>query len=204
MEVIEEWRVLGGGAYSGRHKSHTDMQSGEEDLWEYFPCPFCYIDVEVPFLCDHLQEEHCFDTKNAVCPMCADNPGKDMITHFVMQHSHLLKRRRSHKASLWMNDSGPIEKERYEISSFSDVASNSRRRHSAESAPDPLLSSFLCNTNFLDTNSGEVNHESELTSGDSQNRRSEHCLSNEQRERDLEEKMQRIEFLRQVIASTIF
>nr|CAD1824473.1 unnamed protein product [Ananas comosus var. bracteatus] len=64
----------------------------------------------VPFLCDHLQEEHCFDTKNAVCPMCADNPGKDMITHFVMQHSHLLKRRRSHKASLWMNDSDRLKR----------------------------------------------------------------------------------------------
>jgi len=40
--------------------------SEDGELWEYFPRPFCYIEVEVPFICNHLQEEHCFDTRNAV------------------------------------------------------------------------------------------------------------------------------------------
>ncbi|KAL5671767.1 hypothetical protein ACJX0J_016073, partial [Zea mays] len=61
------------------------------ELWEYFPCPFCYIEVEVPFICNHLQEEHCFDTRNAVCPICANNLGKDVAAHFRLQHTHLLK-----------------------------------------------------------------------------------------------------------------
>ncbi|PAN26345.1 hypothetical protein PAHAL_5G003700 [Panicum hallii] len=71
------------------------------ELWEYFPCPFCYIEVEVPFICNHLQEEHCFDTRNAVCPICANNLGKDMAAHFRVQHSHLLKRRKPSKPSSW-------------------------------------------------------------------------------------------------------
>lgn len=43
--------------------------TGEEDILEYFPCPFCYIEVEVPFLWSHLEEEHCFDFRNAASPL---------------------------------------------------------------------------------------------------------------------------------------
>ena len=39
---------------------------GEDDARSYFPCPFCCVEIEVPVLCSHLQEEHCFDLKNAV------------------------------------------------------------------------------------------------------------------------------------------
>ncbi|KAL6636463.1 hypothetical protein ACP70R_024035 [Stipagrostis hirtigluma subsp. patula] len=67
------------------------IQGGHDEWWEYFPCPFCYTEVEVPFLCDHLQVEHCFDMKNAVCPICADCLGSDTAAHFRIQHSHLLK-----------------------------------------------------------------------------------------------------------------
>jgi Drought induced 19 protein (Di19), zinc-binding len=49
--------------------SKLNLAAGEEDiLLEYFPCPFCYIEVEVPFLWNHLEEEHCFDFKNAASP----------------------------------------------------------------------------------------------------------------------------------------
>jgi hypothetical protein len=48
-------------------KNFWDLLIAEDgELWEYFSCPFCYIEVEVPFICNHLQEEHCFDTRNAV------------------------------------------------------------------------------------------------------------------------------------------
>ncbi|PWZ10409.1 Protein DEHYDRATION-INDUCED 19 5 [Zea mays] len=82
----------------GRHQPppppHATLPRAAEDageLWEYFPCPFCYIEVEVPFICNHLQEEHCFDTRNAVCPICANNLEKDVAAHFRLQHTHLLK-----------------------------------------------------------------------------------------------------------------
>lgn len=44
-----------------------DDSDGDEDARAYFPCPFCYVDIEVHLLCSHLQDEHCFDLKNAVC-----------------------------------------------------------------------------------------------------------------------------------------
>lgn len=39
---------------------------GDDDVRAWFPCPFCYVEIEIPVLCGHLQEEHCFDLKNAV------------------------------------------------------------------------------------------------------------------------------------------
>ena len=47
-----------------------DDSEGEDDARTCFPCPFCYVDIEVTMLCIHLQEEQCFDLKNAVseCP----------------------------------------------------------------------------------------------------------------------------------------
>lgn len=37
-----------------------------DDVRAWFPCPFCYVHIAAGVLCSHLQEEHCFDLKNAV------------------------------------------------------------------------------------------------------------------------------------------
>jgi hypothetical protein len=120
------------------------------ELWEYFPCPFCYIEVEVPFICNHLQEEHCFDTRNAVCPICANNLGKDMAAHFRVQHSHLLKRRKPSKPSSWpaaaTNSASRTGTATYEVNSYFEDPQRYRMsgRPYQEPAPDPLLSQFIC------------------------------------------------------------
>lgn len=44
-----------------------DDSEGDDEAKSCFPCPFCYVDIEVPVLCNHLEEEHCFEFKNAVC-----------------------------------------------------------------------------------------------------------------------------------------
>ena len=46
---------------------------GDDDVKACFPCPFCYVDIEVQMICSHLQEEHCFDLKNAVCDFLYPN-----------------------------------------------------------------------------------------------------------------------------------
>lgn len=43
----------------------NDMEQ-DDDARAWFPCPFCYVEVEISVLCRHLLEEHCFDLKNAV------------------------------------------------------------------------------------------------------------------------------------------
>ncbi|KZV25642.1 protein DEHYDRATION-INDUCED 195-like [Dorcoceras hygrometricum] len=67
---------------------------GDEGVRAWFPCPFCYFEIEVPLLCSHLQEEHCFDLRNAVCPICAASLGNDPTGHFTGQHAHSIKRRK--------------------------------------------------------------------------------------------------------------
>ncbi|KAM0875021.1 hypothetical protein ACQ4PT_037058 [Festuca glaucescens] len=162
------------------------------ELWEYFPCPFCYIEVEMPFICNHLQEEHCFDTRNAVCPICAENLGKDMSAHFRFQHSHLLKRRKPSRpsSSPWQAAPG---KELYEEAN--PYMMNSRTCQDPK--PDPLLSQFICSA-----------EQTELASFNGVSVR-QAAISDVQRpgqrvsQVELEQRLQRIEFLREIITSTI-
>ncbi|KAM1705991.1 hypothetical protein ACFXTH_027965 [Malus domestica] len=75
---------------------------GDDDAKSCFLRPFYYVEIEVPLLCNHLEEEHCFNFKNAVCPLCAANLGKDVIAHFTVHHASSFKhRRKSQKSGLW-------------------------------------------------------------------------------------------------------
>ncbi|XP_065874779.1 protein DEHYDRATION-INDUCED 19 homolog 5-like isoform X2 [Euphorbia lathyris] len=126
--------------YTSDNHLAIDDSDGDEDARAYFPCPFCYVEIEIHILCGHLQDEHCFDLKNAVCPLCAGNLGKDVIGHFIVHHASSLKRRRkSLKSGLWTAGSGMISKE---LSSFLWSSTNGRG-YANEAAPDLLLSPFL-------------------------------------------------------------
>ncbi|XP_075479157.1 protein DEHYDRATION-INDUCED 19 homolog 5-like isoform X3 [Primulina tabacum] len=114
---------------------------GEDGVRAWFPCPFCYMEIEVPLLCVHLQEEHCFDLKN-VCPICAANLGKDPTGHFTVQHAYSIKRRKTtEKSGFWSDISTNIVKDLRELSSHFGTSSLSG---SSEPPHDPLLSPFLC------------------------------------------------------------
>ncbi|GFQ05685.1 protein dehydration-induced 19 homolog 5, partial [Phtheirospermum japonicum] len=118
---------------------------GVDEVRAWFPCPFCYVEIELPLLCVHLQDEHCFDLKNAVCPICAANLGKDALGHFTMQHAHSIKRRKeSQKSGFWNNVSSNMVKDFKELSSFLGANSLTGQGSGNGPAPDPLLSPFLC------------------------------------------------------------
>lgn len=160
--------------------NHPTMD-GEDDVRAWFPCPFCYVEIEIPVLCCHLQEEHCFDLKNAVCPICAANLGKDAIAHFTSHHVHSVKRRRkSQKSGLWSNG-------------MSITREMSDRGHMQETTPDPL-SAFLYNAPF-----------SELQEDQGSTATSDVKSTKEAEEpKDHEEKKHRAAFVQQLIFSTIF
>ncbi|KAJ8615483.1 hypothetical protein MRB53_034855 [Persea americana] len=183
---------------------------GDEEMRALFPCPFCYVDIEVAVLCTHLQEEHCFDVKNAVCPVCAENLGRDMVGHFTMQHAHMLKRRRkSQRTGLWTNSSAMPGKELRELSSFlgEGAASVNARRSTVDSMPDPLLSPFLCGLTLSDAkdkrdaNSGI---DSRVVPTPVGAKSTELSTSDGDREQDDEERKQRAEFVQMLVLSTIF
>ncbi|TVU37039.1 hypothetical protein EJB05_19006 [Eragrostis curvula] len=194
--------------YGFRHQPpHPPHPAEDGELWEYFPCPFCYIEVEVPFICNHLQEEHCFDTKNAVCPICANNLGKDMAAHFRVQHSHLLKRRKPAKPSSWpaaANNTAP-GLGAYEVNPYFEEPQHYRMssRPYQDPAPDPLLSQFICSIEQSeDVISGTVSNESGVaTIPDEQ--RLKKGVSYDTSKLGLEERLQRIEFVTEILMSTI-
>ncbi|KAK9278540.1 hypothetical protein L1049_028109 [Liquidambar formosana] len=190
---------------SGNHLILDDSE-GDDDTRAFFPCPFCCVDIEVPMLCSHFQEEHCFDLKNAVCPLCAANLGKDVIGHFTVQHAHSLKRRRkSHKSGFWTNSSTSLGKELRELSSFLGSTSRNSRGNTHESAPDPLLSPFLCSIPLLDP---EGNLQDKCSRNEfsvtSDMKSTEPSTPDEGHEQDREERRQRSEFVQQLMLSTIF
>ncbi|KAF3437534.1 hypothetical protein FNV43_RR20288 [Rhamnella rubrinervis] len=170
-----------------------DDSEGEDDARTCFPCPFCYVDIEVTMLCIHLQEEHCFDLKNAVCPLCAANLGRDVIGHFMVQHANSLKqRRKSQKSGFWSGSSAVLGKE----------LSRNGRANTYDTAADPLLSQFISSIAYADPltlqqeelSSNNVTVASDVKSTE----QSSHCdLDNEERRR-------RAAFMQQLIESTIF
>ncbi|OMO95608.1 Drought-responsive family protein [Corchorus capsularis] len=174
----------------------------DEDTRACFPCPFCYVEIEIHSLCNHLQEEHCFDLRNAVCPLCAANLGKDVIGHFIVQHASSLKRRRkSQKAGHWPGSPATLGRE---LSSFMG-SSTGGRGNAHESAPDPLLSPFLCNAPVSATKDIQRDKCSDdETSFASNLKRTEPPSSDKDGEENTEERRQRAAFAQQLVMSTIF
>ncbi|KAM0861566.1 hypothetical protein ACQ4PT_045809 [Festuca glaucescens] len=177
--------------------------AGDDEWWEYFPCPYCYIEVEVPFLCDHLHEEHCFDMKNAVCPICADNLGTDTAGHFRDQHSQLLKRR---KPSSKARGAAAADKETCEEDdgSYFETTSYIMGNPVADHSPDPLLSQFICTVapppiDLEPSDAKEVDHAPPSL----YDHRVDRVVMDNASRQDLEERLQRVEFVMQMLMTTI-
>ncbi|KAJ8563285.1 hypothetical protein K7X08_031737 [Anisodus acutangulus] len=73
--------------FGNQTDTHLNEDNEAEDVRAWFPCPFCNVEIEVPMLCSHMQDEHCFDLKNAVCPICAATLGRDPVVQFSVQHA---------------------------------------------------------------------------------------------------------------------
>ena len=50
-----------------RNRFVLDDSQVNDDAKNFTACPFCYVNVELCKLCDHVEGEHCFDVTNAVC-----------------------------------------------------------------------------------------------------------------------------------------
>jgi len=164
----------------------------------------------VPFICNHLQEEHCFDTRNAVCPICANNLGKDMAAHFRVQHSHLLKRRKPSKPSSWpaaaTNSSSRTGTSTYEVNFYFEDPQRYRMsdRPYQEPAPDPLLSQFICSVAQTDDAiPGDTNAEKGAVKIPDEQRWRKEAYDDASSKLGLEERLQRIDFLTEILMSTI-
>ncbi|KAG8378774.1 hypothetical protein BUALT_Bualt07G0020000 [Buddleja alternifolia] len=186
---------------SGNHINLEDEGADEVRAW--FPCPFCYMEIEVPLLCVHLQEEHCFDLKNAVCPICAANLGRDAIGHFTVQHAHSIKRRKnSQKSGFWSNLSTNMLKDFRELSSLLGANSVTGACSGNEPVHDPLLSPFLCPAPMTVLKDRQKDLSQFVAA--SSVAESEKSSRDEGEEQDYEERRNRAAFVQELLLSTVF
>ncbi|KAJ8772277.1 hypothetical protein K2173_027454 [Erythroxylum novogranatense] len=189
-------------AVQADHHLVADDSDGDDDARSCFPCPFCYVDVEINVLCSHLENEHFFDLKNSVCPICAANLGKDIMGHFILQHTNSLKRRkRTLKSGLWSGSSVMLGKE---LSSFLGSSTNGRA-NTVELAPDLLLTPFLGIVKDSDPKGNQQDESSNKFSSISNLKSNE--ISNALdggNEVDCEERSKRAAFVQQLVVSMIF
>lgn len=169
----------------------------DDDSRALFPCPFCIVDIDVSVLCSHLQEEHCFDLKNAVCPLCAANLGKDVIGHFIVQHASSLKRRRKSEKYGFLSGN---------LAMLGKKIPTHPMGNKHESTPDPLLSSFISHMPFSDPKcipQDECFRE-DASSATSDVKSIVPSSLHEDHEQDKEEKRKKAAFVQELIMSTIF
>ncbi|WMV47668.1 hypothetical protein MTR67_041053 [Solanum verrucosum] len=54
-------------------------------------CPFCSEDFDMLGLCCHIDSEHRIEAKTGICPLCATKVRTNMATHVIVQHESILK-----------------------------------------------------------------------------------------------------------------
>eukprot|EP00262_Sarcandra_glabra_P006714 TRINITY_DN19208_c0_g1_i1.p1 TRINITY_DN19208_c0_g1~~TRINITY_DN19208_c0_g1_i1.p1 ORF type:complete len:224 (-),score=36.08 TRINITY_DN19208_c0_g1_i1:271-942(-) len=186
-----------------------EIDGGDDEIREEYPCPFCSEDFDIVGLCCHIDDEHPVEAKRGVCPVCGTRVGMDMVGHIAMQHGNFFKmqrRRRSRKGSSGSHSTlSLLRKELREGHLQSLLGGSSSLVSSLNIAPDPLLSSFIYNSPVEDALRNVQPHA--MDEGTSIKRSSdeklvesvEPCLS----EKDHKEKTQRSEFVQQLFLSTI-
>ncbi|KAK8605141.1 hypothetical protein V6N13_082595 [Hibiscus sabdariffa] len=117
---------------------------GEDDVREEFPCPFCSEYFDIVGLCCHIDEEHPMEAQNGVCPVCEIRVGLDMVAHITLQHGNIFKmqcKRKSRKGG--SHSTLSLLKKELREGNLQSLFGGSCIVSSSNSAPDPLLSSFI-------------------------------------------------------------
>ncbi|KAE8677762.1 Protein DEHYDRATION-INDUCED 19-like protein 4 [Hibiscus syriacus] len=177
----------------------------EDDLREEFPCPFCSEYFDIVGLCCHIDDVHPAEAKNGVCPVCALRVGVDMVAHITLQHGNIFKRKRKSRRSGSHSTLSLLRKELQEGNMQSLFGSSSCMAPSSNSAPDPLLSSFI-----LPMVDDGVSVQPQFSIGISLTKKSSGVNKSERNVqstplsvKDQEEKAKRCEFVRGLLLSTI-
>ncbi|XP_024968003.1 protein DEHYDRATION-INDUCED 19 homolog 3-like [Cynara cardunculus var. scolymus] len=129
--------------------SYIDLEDSEEEEEESnleIGCPYCSEGFDALGLCVHLEDQHPLEIKTGVCPLCATNLGRNMISHLIIQHESTLR--------------GLVKRKLHDDESFSIISLLRRKLQehsrslqkestsvasSTNAATDPLLLSFVYN-----------------------------------------------------------
>ncbi|KAJ0985995.1 hypothetical protein J5N97_004351 [Dioscorea zingiberensis] len=211
-----------------QHSSQSDRLSiddfeVEEEFRPDFPCPYCYEEHDISSLCSHLEDEHPFESKAAVCPICSAKVARDMLNHITMQHGHLfrisfhsyLQRRRKLQrvaipSSQALSLLGRDLREAHIQVLLGSGGYRSRNNTTSSAVSDSFLSSLVLN---FPTSEAEESLKS-LTAKDSSIKRvtptptwkssSDSYLSYEEREKQRKQAIVRANFVQDLLLSTLF
>eukprot|EP01018_Ginkgo_biloba_P025192 Gb_00630 [translate_table: standard] len=198
-------------SHTDQYLSFNDME-GDDDIQADFPCPLCYVDCDITSLCRHLEDEHCFESKNAICPVCAANIGKDMVGHIKLHHSHLFKvqrRRRFPKEGVPSNPTLSVLGKELREGQLHSGLRGASCGGSSNAAPDPLLSSFVYSMAMFETEE-QQKPSSAMEESSTKNPSSSQAIisvdssvTDEEGKQMFEEDVQRAEYVQQLLLSAI-
>ncbi|KAK8543031.1 hypothetical protein V6N12_015601 [Hibiscus sabdariffa] len=234
MDAADSWSSRLSSA-SKRYQSALQLRSdmfmgfeeidGEDEIREEFRCPFCSEYFDIFGLCCHIGDEHPVEAKNGVCPVCAVRVGFDMVAHITLQHGNIFKISLSHSRFRLLGacDLEPFKSRKRKSRKGGSHSTLSLMRKelregnlqslfggscmvsSSNSAPDPLLSSFILPTvdEFVSVQP-HFSRETRTTKKSSDVSKSERNVkSTALSVKDQEEKTKRCDFVQGMLLSTI-
>jgi hypothetical protein len=201
-------------AHLDRHVNLDDVD-GDEDVRPDFSCPYCYEDFDITSLCAHLEDEHCFESKPAICPVCAAKIGTDMVGHVTLQHAQLFKMQRRRRfrrggtpSSATLSLLGKELREAHLQALFG--GGTSRIGSLGTTATDPLLTNLDYSLPISEAEdppklSVTIDTPSKpLTSIHQPSPSADALLTAEEREQKSKDVALRVKFMQQLVLSTIF
>ncbi|KAL4572147.1 hypothetical protein LXL04_018916 [Taraxacum kok-saghyz] len=177
----------------------SDEEEEESDL--EIGCPYCSEGFDALGLCVHLEDQHPIEIKSGVCPLCATNMGRNMISHLIIQHESIL---RISFLKVYDDESFSImsllrKKLQEHSKSLQKESMSSVTSSSNNSATDPLLLSFVYNP--PKTQDPQIVHQSTepnlLSKDDTSDCDIPAC-------KEQEEKAEKSDFIQTILLSTIF
>ncbi|KAI5064540.1 hypothetical protein GOP47_0021210 [Adiantum capillus-veneris] len=199
------------------HLSADDFEVDDEARPE-FSCPYCYEDFDISSLCTHLEDEHMFESRGVVCPVCAAKVPKDMVGHMTIHHGHLFKvqrRRRFRRSGVPSGATLSLLGKEYREAHLQAILGSGAFRASGSSASnstaDSLLSALAYSLPMIETDDvskqqpfvDENLNKSSVSSLKPSKPKLEIPLSAEEREQKLKQATLRASFARQLVLSTI-
>lgn len=190
-----------------------DFEAEEEGRLD-FPCPYCYEDHDIASLCSHLEEEHAFESKVTVCPICSTKVAKDLVNHITVQHGHLFKlqrRRRLRRIVMPNNQMLALLSRDLREAHLQVLFGNGSGSNQSNPATESLLTSLL---NLPPVESEETLKSTvpptedvpkrTLTSSSRKPSSFDPALTNEEKERKMKEATIRSMFVQDLVFTTLF
>ncbi|XP_010260315.1 PREDICTED: protein DEHYDRATION-INDUCED 19-like [Nelumbo nucifera] len=191
----------------------------EEEVRPDFPCPFCYEDYDIASLCSHIEDEHPFESKVTVCPICSVKVARDLLNHIMLHHGHLFKLQRHRRLrrfaipnSQALSLLGRDLREAHMQVLLGGGGYRSNNANTSNAITDSFLSSFVLN--FPVSEADEISKSAVSSAEDTSVKSTvstqiwkssfDSSLSHEEREQKIRQATGRAGFVQDLLISTLF